>query len=245
MSHLVENLGPDDDVGERAELSDPAASEEPGQHAEVQRPMGLAGTKRLEGARRVGQLREEVGQRGREGKGSVPLDCVLGQAGEVAVGGDDVDVPGVQGRDGNRTAPEDEVLGVFADLARREDVALADLVEGHGGLGEPRKLNHGDVRGIPICLKLGYDLLLVLQEEQREVLVEELGVIELLVAQERVGRCEPQAVLAPMMLAGDVGDEEGCRDLDRRRQHTGGRVEMERRYLVAGHGLVYVMHGCC
>ena len=94
--------------------------------------MGLAGGVLLIRSWACGELGKEVRERGSEGEGSLPFECVLGEFAEVAVGGEDVEVAGVERRNGDGAAPEDEVLSVFADLTEREDVALAYLIKSEG-----------------------------------------------------------------------------------------------------------------
>lgn len=83
---LVQDLGPDDDVGEGAQLGDPAAAHEPGQHGQVRRAVVLAGREELVGARRGGQGREKFGQRGRQGERARPGLAGPRQQAHVAVG---------------------------------------------------------------------------------------------------------------------------------------------------------------
>lgn len=91
--------------------------------------MGFAGGELLIGFRTVRELGEEVGERRRKGKGPLPFERILGQLGEIAIGGENINVTGVERGNGDGAAPENEVLGIFANLAERENIALADLIE--------------------------------------------------------------------------------------------------------------------
>lgn len=260
---LVEDLGPDDDVGKRAELRDPPAAHEPCEHEEVRRAMGLAGRVPLVRPGAVGELGEEVGEGGREGEGALPLEGVLGEAAEVAVGGEDVEVAGVQRGDGDGAAPEDEVLGVFADLAEGEDVALADLVESVGmglvsckvgdertglnlrlcWLREANKLDHGRRRWIRISLQLLNDFLLVICHEEGKSTIQKPRLFKGVLGHEGVGRRQPKTALSLVLLIWrKVINVERNRNLHPRCEGPSGSLEVQGSDFVLRDGFINVVY---
>lgn len=108
----------------------------------------------------------------------------------------------------------------------------------HGGLGEPDKLDHGHGSRISVGLKLRYDLLLVIHEEQRKVAVQEAGLIEGVLAEESISRSQPKAPLALLVLRRNVRDEEGCGDLDRGCERPGDCVQVKGSNPVLRNGLI-------
>lgn len=91
--------------------------------------MGFAGRIPFVWSWTLRELGKEVGEWRGKWKGALPFKGILREFGEVAVRREDVEVASVERWDGNGTTPEDEVLGILADLAKSEDVALANLIE--------------------------------------------------------------------------------------------------------------------
>lgn len=175
---FIDDFRPDDDVGECAELRDPASAHKPGKHGHVDRSVKFAGAVEFVWTGGDAEFGQEVGEGWGKGELASPLGCSLGELAGIAVWADDIHVPGMERWDGDGAAPEDKVLGKSSHLSWREDVAglLANLIEGKVWFAVPDKLNHGQSCLVWVILQLRYDSFLVGHEQKGKVLVQEAWV---------------------------------------------------------------------
>lgn len=88
------------------------------------------------------------------------------------------------------------------------------------------KLDHGEASLVRIGLQLRHNLLLVVQEEERKILVAVPRLLDRLVSDERVGSSEPEAARVAVARLRQVGYVKRPVNLHRMRHHPLGGVQL-------------------